>query len=347
MPTRTSSHQREVTRFKSHEQQLYTREGLDRSQIRYEFSNSENLDLSDRYIEDPDHLRLDHQTVDLAEGPTGIGETGGAGVSFIVEQGDRMPTTRYARGFPVNKEEVDAGVDSVAEQRDAVIELFDFEHDIRFLTGHRNHVGDWIPGIFEWLDENIPSDRVLDASSVTYDGVEENLIKHDAFSQVSNRLMSVDNPVWGSIVGRKPALINFHQVQDGSSDRSTYWDRINTDDSSGVGINNMKYMPDELVFDRTVEGQDPVSVSLVDGNSQWTGLGSDEVYLLPPMENVREAYWKLYESASPELDGPYQKEGGRRRFDYIDRFALDYDPLGEHSNVTDAVKITNVSSLFA
>lgn len=346
MPTRTNAHQREFTKIKPRENHLYEREGFDRKGLRYEFSNSDDLSLTDFYIEDEGKLRVDQRSVDFGDGPSGLGEGGGAGVSFIVEQGERFPTNRYAYGFALNQEEVDAGANSIEQQRDALMEKLDFDHDARFFMGFERHDGNRAPGVFEWIDNNISSDRILDASTYSYSGVEENLIKYDAYSQISNRLMSVNDPTWGVMVGSQDALGHFNKVQEGSSDRSSYWDRINSNDNAGVGVDSLLWMPDEIQFGKSVEGQDPKSVSLVDGNSNWDGLGSDEVYLFPDMDEVRDKYWRLKEMSEPE---PFvnTQNVGRVRYDYVDRFAVDYDPTDEHPNVTDCVKLTNVSQLFA
>lgn len=346
MPTSTRNNQTDYQYVEPRDRQLYTREGFDRKQIRYEFANSNPLELSDRQIKNADQLYVNHETVEFSEGPTGIGEGGDAGVSFLVEQGDEFPTTRYAKGFTVDAEELEAGATDIRDQRDALLEMFDFEHDARFLTGYDRGDGTWIPGLFEWLDNNIPSERVLDCSSFTYDGVEENVIKFDAFNTIDNRLMSVNSPMWGAMVGSVDALNHFSKVNDGSSDRSSYWQRINVDQGSGVGVNRRLWMPDELQFDRVADGQDPFTKSLTAGNSNWDGLGTDECYLLPDMDEVRANYWQLYEIPEPRMFSN-EKDMGKRRFDYIDRYAHQFDPLGQHSEATDAVKLTNISSLFA
>lgn len=275
MPTSTNVNQQELTLVQPRDEQLYSREGLDRKQIRYEFSDSINLGLTDRWIENEDHLYVDQDTLDLAAGPTGVGEGGGGGVSFLVEDGERIPTTRYARGYTINSEDVRAGNQSIAEQRDALMQLFDFEHDKRFLFGYFNGAGTWVPGLFQWLDDNIPSERVFDCENYDgdsgdndYTGVEENLIKFDAFSSISNRLMEVNDPQWGALVGTQDALSNFNKVQEGSSDRSSYWARLNSNDSAGVGIERPLYMPNEIQFARTSANQDPMTFDLTSGNSR-------------------------------------------------------------------------------
>lgn len=354
MPTSTTTHERELTEFRTEDRQLWERVGLDRKGIRYEFSNTDALSLVDQWIESGDELYVDHRTVENAD-PTGIGEGGGAGVSFMLEDGDRIPTTRYPLGYTTNREDVNAGNVDPQRQRDAILEMFDFGNDARFLHGHYRGDGTWKKGVFEWLDDNIPSERIFDCSLyiggesgdvANYSGVEENLIKYDAYRQISNELMDIDNPMWGLMVGNQDALSHFNKVNEGSAGRATYWERLNGDDSAGVGVADQLPMPDELTFDRAVDEQEPTTVSLVNPSTgTWDGLGDDEVYLLPGMEQVRQKLWRLYETPSPTLFTDSQ-EMGRRRFDYVTRYAHDFDLTGHHGNATDCVKLKNVSTLF-
>lgn len=357
MPTSTTTHERNLTQFRPQERQLWERVGLDRKGIRYEFSNTDALSLEEQYIEDENKLYVDHRTVSMSDGPTGIGEGGDAGVNFLLEDGDRIPTNRYAKGFTINSEDVQAGNVDPSRQRDALMEMLDFENDVRFLRGFNQGDGQWVSGIFEKLDSAIPPERVFDCSLykggetedvADYSGVEENLIKFDAYRQISNELMDVENPRWSVMVGSQDATSHFNKVNEGSAGRASYWERLNSNDAAGVGIESMLRMPDELVFDRAVDEQEPFTASLVNppAGNPWDGLGGDEVYLLPDMEQARQKLWRLYETPTPTLFGPVEQEVGRRRYDYISRYAHDYDLTGHHADMTDCVKLKNVSALF-
>lgn len=347
--------QKDLTRFEPRDRQLWKRYGLDRENIRYEFSNSNNLGLTDHFVEYEDKLYPDANSIDFADGPTGVGEGGSTGVNFLIEDGERIPTRRDVYGFSLAREDVLAGYEDAGRQRNAMMEMFDFENDVRFISGYDQGDGQWVPGVFEWLDENIPSDRIFDCSlykggesgdTADYTGVEENLIKFDAHREISNELMTVNNPSWGAMVGNQNALTHFHKMNEGSAGRASYWERLNTkDNSDDVGVDRLLWMPDEMTFARAPDGQDPYSVSLVDGNKNWDGLGDDEVYLLPDMEHVRNNLWRIYESPTPTLFSDTQ-EMGKVRFDYVNRYAHDFDMKGEHSDATDCVKLTNVSALY-
>lgn len=362
MPTSTEMHERELTEFEPRERQLYNREGFDRDQVRYELANSNNIDLNSRWVETEEVMYLNHETADLPDGPTGIGEGGGAGVDFVMMDGDRFPTNRYAQGFTLNQEDLETGHRNIGRQRDKIMEMVDFYHDKNFLMGFNRLDGTWVPGVFEWLDTNIPSERVIDCSQYTSSGdntdyktagTQENVIKFDAYQKISNRLMSINNPTWGAMIGLQDALSHFNKraPSDGGTDpRDTYWARLNVDgrfNEDPVGIQDRIWMPPTSQFSDVPEdgSMDPLTFSLASGNSQWNGLANHEAYILPDLEQVRSKYWNLYEQATPRLFSN-DESVGRTRYDYVWRYTHDFDVTGEHPNATDAIKLINIPDLF-
>lgn len=357
MPTRTRTTKKDLSLLQPRERELYEREGFDRKAVRYEFANTNNLGLGDRYIEDEDNTFLNPDTVEYPQGPTGLGETAGSGVNFVVEDGDIMPTYRYTMGFTELTEDVEEGEFSPSEQRRHIMEMIDFFHDRNFLKGVVGRDGNVISGqegIFSWLTSNIPSERTFDCAEFADDttddpypnlaaeGRQENLIKRYAFEQISGRIMDNNSPMWDLMIGRQQALAVFNQrtnADGGTAPRETYWERINAANGVGVGVRDWKLIPDTLRLSEAPEGKDPVVVDLT------TEIGNDEVILLPNMSRVSSDYWKLYEQGQPRTFDA-EADGGRTRFDFAWRYRHRFDPTGKHSNATDAIRITNVSSLF-
>lgn len=355
MATSTRMNKEALTQFQPRERALYEREGFDRKNVRYEFSNTNALGLNDRYIEDEEVTLLNHETSDLPQGPTEIGETAGSGVNFVVQDGEMMKTWRFTAGFTQLMENVMAGHFNASEQVRQIMEMIDFFNDKQFLTGVRDRSGGVIePGIFSWLKSNIPAERTFNCTDFTddttddsypdiqADGRQENLIKRYAFETISGRLMNPDDPKWDLMVGRQQALAVFNQrtnADGGTTPRETYWERINNSGGVGVGVRDYKLIPDQLQFSEAPEGQTPLTIDLS------AELGPDEVLLLPDMNQVRQKYWQLYEQPSPETFNS-DADGGRTRLDYVWRYRHRFDPTGKHGEATDAILLQNVSTLF-
>lgn len=355
MAERTRITKKDLSLLQPRERELYEREGFDRKNVRYEFSNANTLGLNDRYIEDEEVSFLNPETVEYPQGPTGLGETAGSGVDFVVQDGDMLPTYRYAMGFTELAENVEAGDWSPLEQRRHMMEMIDFFHDRNFIKGVRGRDGNVISGqegVFQWLKDAIPSERVFDCEDydgdsgdsfdLLSDGRQENLIKHHAFKTISGRIMDNNNPQWDLMIGRQEALSVFNKrtnADGGTTPRETYWERLNMANGMGVGVSDWKLIPDELRLSEAPEGKEPVTVDLTDE------MGTDEVIILPDMNQVRQKYWRLYEQAQPRVFMS-DADGGRTRADFVWRYRHRYDPTGEHSQATDAIRITNISELF-
>lgn len=352
MATSTRMNKEQLTQFQPRERALYEREGFDRKNIRYEFAGPNSLGLNDRYIEDEEVTFLNHETSDLPQGPTEVGETAGSGINFVVQDGEMMKTYRYTAGFTQLLENVMAGHFNASEQRRQIMEMIDFYNDKQFLTGVKDRSGNNIePGIFSWLKNNIPPERTFDASTyasggtnedLQSEGRQENLIKRFAFEQISGRLMDPDDPKWDLMVGRQQPLALFNQrtnADGGTAPRETYWERINNDGGVGVGVRDWKLIPDQERFSEAPDEQTPLTIDLT------SDLGSDEVLILPDMGQVRSKYWDLYEQLSPQVFNS-DADGGRTRLDYVWRYRHRFDPTGKHSQATDAIHLTNVSALF-
>lgn len=351
MASQTTTQKREQTRIEPRDQQMRQRLGFDRRGLRREFAGVEDLSLSDKYIETEDRRFINPTSTDLPAGPSGMGETGGTGVEMYVEEGDQWQTFRFTHGFSVLQEDLEASNDSVAQQRDEVLEIFDFFADSLFMTGIEDRAGNQIkPGMLEYLKSNIPAERTFDCED--YDGDSgdddytddpENLLFYDAYSEVSGNLLNSRNSQWDLMVGRQPALANFNRIRDTSAgaDRGTYWQKINSPDAIG-GVSDWTVIPDQMEYPYTPEGVDPLSVDL----SSY--LGEDEVILLPDMDTVRQNYWRLNEMDTPRSFDMHQEGGGQMRQDYAWRYLHRMNPEGHKrwAALEDAVYLKNVSALF-
>lgn len=333
------------------DRQLYTREGFDRKQIRYEFADSMELGLNDRYVRQEDVTYVNPDTTDMPHGPTGLGQTGGSGVDFIRQDGAVHPTFRFTQGFSANYEDLQADAIDLGAQRNNTLETFDWLADSMFLKGISDAAGNEVrPGVFKWLKQNIPAERTIDCENFDgdtgdedYTGEEENVIKYDAFKEISGRIMDNSNPRWDMMIGRQDALARFNKRRksDGGTDpRDTYWERLNSDGGVGVGVDDWKLIPDTLTFSKAPNGKDPIELDLT------SELDANEVILLPDMEQVRNKFWRLREMSTPESLGPYEKNGGKREFEYIWRYSHSFDPKGEFGTAPDAIHLTNIDVLF-
>lgn len=351
-PTNTHTQKEYTEKLEVAETRMFEREGFDRRGIRRELAGVTPIDLQTMQVEQEEREFVDPRTLDTNFGPTGMGELGNSsGMETVRVDGEEWRTFRYANGFEMKSEE---DVGDLDMQIQGVLETFDFFADANLLKGVYDHGREQKIryGVFDWLDSAIPSERVLDAedfdgdaSDEDYTGTEENLIKYEAFSKISGDLLTRNSSQWDLMLGRQPALANFQKVSEGASDRSTYFQRINDDRGMG-GVSDMSVIPSELQLDTIPEGLvqnsslEPVSVDLT------SEIGDDEVYLIPDMDIMRDAWVRLSEMPSAERFGPYDLRQGRVAHDYVWRYSHKFDPEGRYPRAKDAVKITNVSKLF-
>lgn len=347
MPTSTRNKNDDTLVIEPNEAQMFSREGLDRKGIRREFASVQALALDDLYEERGDVNFADPRTLDAPYGPTGMGETGGSGMRTLKVDGERWKTFRYAAGYQIEAEDVT----NPQLQRDAILEQFDFFADANWLKGVEDQDGTQIrQGMFNWLNANIPSSRVLDCENFDgdsgdedYTGTPEDLFGKDMYENADFRILDPNSPKWDLMLGRKEALSNFNKRSgsEGGNPGETYWERINGDEYI-AGVNNRATIPETLTLDTLPDSvnYDPVTVDLS------TELGTDEVYIFPDMDAVRENYWRLSEMPTPET---YESDGraGKSFVDYVWRYSHKFDPGTRYSNAPDAFKLTNVSALFA
>lgn len=348
MPTSTRTKDDDTEVIEPTENVMFDREGLDRKGLRREFAGVQPIDLETLYVERDDLEYVDPRTTEMPYGPTGMGEYGGTGVDTVRIDGEDWKTFRYTSGYEMNIEDVN----NPELQRQAIMEQFDFLADANFLVGVEDRNGNQLrKGMFDWLNTNIDSDRVYDAENYDGDagdtdlsGREEDLFSYVPFEDLEFRLVDQDL-TWGTLVGRKQAIRNFFRRSKETDERregQTYWEILSDDGDTMATIENYNVIPDEMQLDVLPDGasEEPFTVDVT------SELGTDEVYVLPPMEQVMDNYWRLSEMTEPEVMGPYDERGGREAVDYVWRYSHYFDPNSRYGNAPDALKIENVSALF-
>jgi hypothetical protein len=348
----TTTHKRDLTRVEPREQQMRERLGFDRRGLRRELAAVDGIDLTDKHIESEDRQFINPATVDLPYGPNGMGATEGSGMEMYLEEGDQWQTYRFTHGFSVMEEDLRAGNTTVEQQRDEVVQIFDFFADSMFLTGIEDQAGNTVrKGAIQWLKDNIPSNRTFDLEE--YDGDSgdsgedltdepENILFEHALAEASGNLLSDDNLQWDTMLSRQKAFSKFNQVDQTSTDRVRYWERINNEDVIG-GVSDYNILPDKMEYPYTPDGVTPLEVDLT------AELGDDEVILLPDMEAVAENYWTLREMDEPEAFDMFPQGGGQMRQDYAWRYTHYFNPKGHKrwADAEDAIHLKNVSALFS
>lgn len=369
MPVTTPENRREQSVAEPLDRQMFEREGFDRRGIRRELAGVQAISLEDKYVQQDEQTFVDPRTIDMPVGPTAMGDVEGQGIDMMRIEGERWPTFRWTQGFEVLEEDAD----NVADQRNAVLELFDFFADVAFLTGIGPD-GNYVDGCFDWLRDSIPESRTFDLDEYTDDteleNRPENVIKKMALSEVDGRLMDLENASWDMMVGSQDALTQFNAVRDNDGTGvigDTYWDAISSDETGMGQVGDWNLLPPytapakvpylEDEDGETTEGgdlMDKFKVQLVDDSTEVKEsgaddngvIGTDEVFLLPRMDNVMEEFWRLHEMSEPNLFGPLQQRGGKEAYDYAWRYTHNFNPRRRHPNATDAVHIKNVSALF-
>lgn len=336
------------------EDQMRERLGFDRRGLRREMFGLQGLDLTDKYIEQEDRTRIDPRTVDMPFGPSEMGETAGTGIELYEEEGDAFQTYRFAHGFTMLQEDLDAAGDgstSVADQRDEIMEIFDFYADKLAMAGLSDNQGNTLKkGVLQYMQDNVPSARTFNLEDYDNDAGDEdetdnpeNVLFHHAFEQVSGNILTQNDLNWDVMVCTQPAYANFNQIQDTSSGaaRSTYWQRLNSEDTIG-GVDDVLIVPKQMEYPTPDADKPPITVDLT------PYLGDNECFLIPDMEFAAQNYWKAYEMDAPEAFPMNQKDGGKMRQDYAWRYQHVFNPKGRDrwANLEDVVHLTNLDVLF-
>ena len=324
--------------------------GFDQSGLRREFTMVNQLEQGQRYVEEGSATFLSGES-DMPEGPTGIGEVFG-NVNLVSVDGGRQKIPRYTHGFTVDIEdgEVDAGAEALQNKRDGILEMFDVAADLAFLQGMDDEAGNVIfEGVFAWLQSNMPTENIIDASS--YDlsagdlnGVPANIVTQVAYKEVDNLYMTT---TW-DIAAAKPQVWgdwNSYGTFDGAMVQSQ-WDLVSaSENDAGVGVQRRVTVPPQIGLPSNPTSDDELVFDITFPTAN-AGDDDDVMFLIP---NHGGDFYELWEEGSPD-HRVVEKEGFRERHEYKWRGGVVYGQ-NNHKFATDkardAVKIENVSTLFA
>lgn len=350
--------------------EMFSRENFDQKQLRYEFAAPQDIAIDQEDIKTEDETVLDPKTLEMPVGPAGAYDdfgTGG-GMEEIVVDGSEITTHVYNHGFTWNPD-MDS-VDSVERQRQHVEEMIHYLYDLNFFLGlDADNDGTINPsngvdkyGMFDWLRDSIPSERVFDCEDFDgdsgdkdYTDTPEDVLRGDAMKALRGRVIDI-NSGWDLAVGSHDAITNLAGYSAGATTDQqrgpTFLERLQSSDTIQEAMRLPYTMqPDYLPKSAVDELPDMMSFDLVDENTAVNPsgsevLGTDELFLIPDTNRWVDEYVDLWEMGSPEHYGPVEQRGGDRAHDYKSRFGLEWDFLGEHPKATDCIWVKNVSVLF-
>jgi hypothetical protein len=329
---------------------------FDRQALRQEFAPVRQLDAGTRYVEEGGATFLSAES-DMPGGPTGIGESFG-NVELVRVVGGTQYIPRYTHGFTIEDEDREVDDSFVSDMRDGILELFDVQADLAFLQGLDHEDGTAVfKGVFEWLEDNMPSGNVIDCSG--YDpssgdlgGVQANIITQKAYEKIDKLYMDT---TW-DIAAAKPviwAYWNQYGTFDGAIVQSQ-WELVSADENEqAVGVQRRLTVPPKIGVP-TAPGESGSLTFSIDFPSRTNDSYSsplsdakdDVMYLIP---NHGGDFYELYEQGSPDVRGPLEKDGFRERFEYKWRAGVVYGQNGHKTDTDiarDVVKLENVTALF-
>lgn len=329
--------------------------GYDRSALRTDFAPVNELAAGEKYVEEGAAVFLDAETTDQAAAPTSVGEVFG-NIGLVRVQGGRQEIPRYTHGFTVEIEdgEPQVGDQALMNMRDGILEMFDIAADLAFLQGMTDDAGNTVfKGVFQWLQDNMPSSNIIDADS--YDlssgdlgGIPANIIVDEAYGKADNLYMTTN---WDMAVA-KPSVFK-HWNQYGTFDGAvvqSQWELVSADENSeGVGVGRRVVVPPQIGLPTDPSQTEDLTFSidmptLVNSDA---GGGADDVMFLIP--NHGGDFYELYERGEPD-HRVVEKEGFRERHEYKWAAGVVYGQNNHKFNTDiarDVVKIENVSTLFA
>ncbi|UBF23164.1 hypothetical protein M1M34_gp013 [Haloarcula tailed virus 2] len=341
--------------LKPDEDLMFTREGFDRRSIRREFAPVRTIDAGTKYVRQGNASYV-HPDSSMPVGPTGEGESYG-NIELVREIGGEQQIPRYVNGFTIEEEDLEVSEMAMhlQEMRDGIMELFDIQADLAFLQGLEDRAGNEVfSGVFEWLDNNIEADNVIDCS--TFDlstgdlnGLPANIVLRHAYGKVSGEYVETQ---WDLAVAKQSvwALWNEVGTNDSNGNRSQ-WEMIATDDAAGVGVNRRILVPERIGLRAPTTSaeklQFDISFPTPTSNDDAAGdiaAADDVMYLVP---NHGGDYYELYEQSGADVRGPLMKDGFRERFEYKWRAGVTQGQSFRIEGVAkDAIKLENVESLF-
>lgn len=330
--------------------------GFDRSALRQELAPVRQLGQGQKYVEEGTATFLSGES-DLPGAPTAEGEVYG-NVDLVRVTGGRQEIPRYTEGFSVDVEEQEVSDSHIMDMRDGILELFDLAADYHFFQGMQREDGtDVFKGVFHWLQDNMPSDNIIDCSeydpsSGDLNGIPANIILDVAYGEVGNHYMT---ETWDVAAAKPSVWKTWNQVGtfDGATIQSQ-WEVVSRgQDEAGVGVRRRMSIPPTIGMPVAPDENDSLQLDITmpsrenDGYSSPLDDGDDDVMFLIPQHNGD--FYELYEQGSPDVRGPINKEGWKQRFEYKWRAGPVYGQNGHKFSTDiarDVVKLENVSALF-
>jgi hypothetical protein len=339
---------------------MLERRGRDRRGLRREIAPLTELERGTRKIEEGDGMYVDAKS-DMPEGTTSVGEVLG-NVDIVRYVGDDVLIPRMTHGLTVDAEdlEIDNAQNKVSRAQDALMEMFDIQADLQFLLGITDEEGNEVqPGVFDWLDDNIPSGNVINAGATEYDsfrlsndGQPSNIIQRAAY-ETTEGIYADDAWDFAMYDHGVRALWNTIDANSGVQLKSQFMDL--GDDAQGVGssiVGGEFLIPSKTGLRTAPDAADTLQFDIT-GNlpTATNGDNDDVMYLIPDHGGD---FFEVYEHPEPTLiQEPIRKNGGALEYEYYWRAGQAYG-FGSHetddgaggSVAHDVVKIENVSTLF-
>jgi len=337
---------------------MLERRGRDRRGLRREVAPLTEMERGTRKIEEGDGVYADAKS-DMPTGTTGVGEVLG-NVDIVRYIGDEVLIPRMTHGMTVDAEDLDIGNanEKVNRAQDALMEMFDIQADLQFLLGITDEEGNQVqPGVFEWLDSNIPADNVINAGNYTADysisnGQPSNIVQRVAY-ETTEGIYADDSWDFAMYPHNVRALWNTIDSNSGATLKSQFMDL--GDDAQGVGssiVGGEFLIPSQTGL-RTAPDQPDTLTFDITGNLPTAANGNDDdvMYLIPDHGGD---FFEMYEQPEPTMiQEPIRKNGGALEYEFYWRAGQAFG-FGSHetddgaggSVAHDAVKIENVSALF-
>ena len=337
---------------------MLERRGRDRRGLRREIAPVNEMERGTRKVEEGDGVYVDSES-DMPTSTTGVGEVLG-NVDIVRYVGDDVEIPRMTHGMTVEAEdlEIENANEKVSRAQDALMETFDIQADLQFLLGVTDEEGNQAqPGVFDWLDANIPSDNIINAGDYTSsysisNGHPANIVQRVAY-ETTEGVYADDSWDFAMYPHNVRALWNTIDSNSGAEIKSQFMDL--GDDSQNVGssivggeflipsktgLRTAPDKPDTLQFD--IKGNLPAADN---------GDNDDVMYLIPDHGGD---FFEMYEQPEPTLiQEPIRKNGGSLEYEFYWRAGQAFG-FGSHETddgsggqvAHDAVKIENVSALF-
>ena len=338
---------------------MLERVGRDRRGLRREVAPLTEMERGTRKIEEGDGVYVDAKS-DMPTGTTSVGEVLG-NVDIVRYVGDEVLIPRMTHGMTVDAEDLQIGNanEKVQRAQDALMEMFDIQADLQFLLGITDEEGNQVqPGLFDWLDDNIPSGNIINAGDYTADyalsndGHPSNIVQRVAY-ETTEGIYADDSWDFAMYPHNVRALWNTIDDNSGASIKSQFMNL--GDDAAGVGssiVGGEFLIPSQTGLRTAPDAADTLTFDIT-GNLPTASNGDDDdvMYLIPDHGGD---FFEMYEQPEPTMiQEPIRKNGGALEYEFYWRAGQAFG-FGSHetddgsggSVAHDAVKIENVSALF-